>query len=82
MGFFGGKKSGDKERKKSDDEQQSSNNNVKRKASLKRRLSSNSMRKIREIAQCLKIIGDDLEEKRLSGQFSSQQNTKDDSENK
>lgn len=73
MGFFGSKKSEDKnpdDRKKRSD--QSSSNNVKRKASLKRRLSSNSMRKIREIAQCLKIIGDDLEEKRLSGKFSSQ----------
>ena len=42
---------------------------VKGRSSIKRCLSSNSMRKILEVAQCLTIIGDDLEEKRLSGKY-------------
>ena len=45
---------------------------TKKRQSAKRSLSSNSMRKIRELAACLQIMGDDMERKRLSGAYSIQ----------
>jgi len=43
---------------------------VKKRQSVRRNLSSNSMRKIRELAACLQIMGDEMETKRLSGAYS------------
>jgi len=43
---------------------------VKKRQSVRRNLSSNSMRKIRELAACLQIMGDEMERKRLSGAYS------------
>jgi hypothetical protein len=43
---------------------------VKRRTTVKRNLSSNSMRKIRELAACLQLMGDEVEQKRLSGAYS------------
>ena len=43
---------------------------VKRRSTVKRNLSSNSMRKIRELAACLQLMGDEVERKRLSGAYS------------
>lgn len=49
---------------------------TKRRSSVKRCLSSNSMRKIRELAACLQIVGDEMERKRLSGAYSMNSNNK------
>ena len=71
-----GKKDQDK-RESSDDEHtsegessQATTPKVKRRTSVKRHLSFNSMRKIRELATCLQIMGDEVERKRLSGAYS------------
>jgi len=81
MGFLF--KKGDKSKKENDkrettdDEHASEGENsqpttpkVKRRTSVKRHLSFNSMKKIRELANCLQIMGDEVEQKRLSGAYS------------
>ena len=76
MGFLfkkadkNGKKE-DQSRNNSDDEGEDKGRspNIKRRTSLKRKLSSNSMRKIRELAACLRTMGDQVEQKRLSGAY-------------
>lgn len=74
MGFFKKSDKKNKDDKNSDEENNSGDTTtspkVKRRASLKRRLSSTSMRKIRELATCLRVLGDEVEQKRLSGAYS------------
>ena len=88
MGFFGIFKksdknddSGDEKRHRKNKDQNEHKENIdessqkpkKRKGTMKR-LSSNSFKRIREIGICLRLIGDDLERRSLSG---SQRNVND-----
>ena len=94
MGFFGIFKksdksddSGDEKRHRKNKDKNEHKENVaetspkprKRKGTLKRRLSSNSFKRIREIGICLRLIGDDLERRSLTG---SQRNVNDEEQAK